>query len=261
MPKYATVFFDSSSELARLYFSYDMGKHAGDMDKIRAMQNYPAATERLNMFVRRMKDFRRAGINVGFTAHEDIEKIYARGGAMAGKGQQPAEPAAIKGWPDIPGKRAPDEFCRAVDNVFRVRYVSGMKWGPTSWIARRETISTGSDYWEVKDRFNGPAINSGILPASYDELEKLAKANPACNWEPPYIWMLYGAFGIGKTRSILSFPRPIKIFDLDFGSKSISKEVRLLREKGEVIDIVDTINPEESNDYGKFVAEVEASLL
>src|SRR6266571_1285749 len=125
MPKYATVAIDSSGELARLYFSKDMGKH--------------------------------------FTAHEDIEKIYAKGGMVASKGQAPPDPVAVKGWPDIPGKRAPDEFCRACDNVLRVRRVNNKP----ACIAQRESIGTGADYWEVKDRFNGPAIQSGLLPASY----------------------------------------------------------------------------------------------
>jgi hypothetical protein len=46
-PKYATVAIDSAGELARLYFSKDMGKTGDETEKIRAMNNYPGATERL----------------------------------------------------------------------------------------------------------------------------------------------------------------------------------------------------------------------
>lgn len=250
MPKYATIAFDSASEIARLYFSFDMKKHASNMDAIRAMQNYPGATERLNMLVRRMKDFRDKGIEIVFTAHEDIEKIYARGGAMGKKGEAPPDPVAVKGWPDIPGKRAPDEFCRAADNVIHVRYVNSKPM----WIGRREPIGTGAEYWEVKDRFNAPALQGGLLPPSYQELAKMALANPLCNWRPPYTWVFYGPFGCGKTRSLLTFPRPMIIFDLDHGTK-VFREDEL-----KDIEIVSDINSEECDDYPKFVAKLESCL-
>jgi hypothetical protein len=246
--KYKTVAFDSAGELCRLFFSKDMGKTATDSEKIRAVNNYPGATERLNMLVRRCKDLRNQGIEVVFTAHEDIQKVYARGGAIAAKGQAPAEPVSVSGQPDLPGSRTPAEFCRAADNVIRVRYAMGKP----VWVARREALSSTSDYWEVKDRFNGPAIGGGILPPSYAELGKLATANPAANWDPAYIWLLYGPYGIGKTRSLLTFPRPIKIFDLEQGGvKSISKEIR----ESNDITVVGNINPEHGPDYDVFMSE------
>lgn len=248
MPKFATLAFDSGSELSRLFFSRKMGKSAGDMEKIRGMKDYPDVTERLNMIIRRMKDLRKKGTNIVFLAHEDLQKIYARGSAMGEK----SEPIAVKGWPDFPGTRTPDEMCRAADNVFHVRYVNGT----SKWIARRESLGSGAgtDYWEVKDRFNAPAITGGILPPSYAEVKKLAQSNTQCNWDDPYIWILYGPFGIGKTRSLLTFPRPLRVFDLDQGADSIRKEAK--ESKGE-IDIIDSINVEEGGDYNEFLRLVE----
>jgi hypothetical protein len=242
--RYKTVVIDSAGELARLYFSKDLGKTADDTEKIRQVNNYPGATERLNMFIRRCKDLKKEGINVVFTAHEDIQKVYGRGGSIAAKGAPPAEPVAIKGQLDLPGNRTPDEFSRAADNIFRVRYVNGKP----AWIARREAM-TANDFWEVKDRFNGPAIMAGILPASWSELERLALANPQCNWKPPYITILYGPPGIGKTRSILSFPTPLYMFDLDRGSVVIEKETQ----NGDYT-INSDINPEHGPDYEVFVS-------
>jgi hypothetical protein len=243
MPKYGTIAIDSAGELARLFFSRDMGKSGITLDKIRALNNYPGTTERLNMLVRQLKQRRDSGVEVVFTAHEDIEKVYVKGG-FADK----QDPIAVKGWPDLPGKRTPDEFCRAADNVLHVRRVNNI---PT-WVARREPIGSGAEYWEVKDRFNGPSINSGLLPASYSELAGLVqKANPEL-WRPPYIWVLYGAFGIGKTRSLLTFPRPVLLFDLDKGSKSLTKtEVSTSQ-----MTVVDDIDVENSDDYNKFVTKL-----
>jgi hypothetical protein len=248
--KYKTVVFDSAGELARLYFSRDIGKTAEDMEKIRAVNNYVGTTERLNMLIRRTKDLRKQGVNVVFLAHEDIQKVYGRGGAITAKGQTPQEPVTIKGQLDLPGNRTPDEFSRAADNIFHVRYAMGKP----VWVARREPLSSGSDYWEVKDRFNAPAISAGMFPADWAQLERLAKANPACNWDPPYITVLYGPPGIGKTRSLLTFPTPMYVFDLDQGAKSIAKETTAANEKEPgTYTINDTINPEHGPDYDKFI--------
>ena len=247
MTKYGTVAIDSAGELARLFFSKDMAKRHGDLDKIRAMQNYPGATERMNMLVRVLKQKRDTGVEIVFTAHEDIEKVYARGGGM-----DKEMPVAVKGWPDLPGRRAPDEFCRAADNVLHVRRVNGQ----ASWIARREPIGTGSEFWEVKDRFNGPQINSGLLPADYNKLKELVLKTNKEWWQPPYIWMLYGAFGIGKTRSLLTFPQPIKLFNLDLGTKSLTdSEI-----KNAQMDIDSSINVENGEDYNMFIAKLMGAL-
>lgn len=254
MPKYATVAIDSAGELARLYFSKDLGKSGSDTEKIRAMQNYPGATERMNMLVRSLKQKRDAGVEIVFTAHEDIEKVYAKGGAMGSKSAPPQDPIAVKGWPDIPGKRAPDEFCRACDNVLRVRRVNSIP----VWIARREPIGPGAEFWEVKDRFNGPALvnGTGILPANYGAVKQEAlKLNPEW-WQAPYIWMIYGPFGIGKTRSLLTFPKPILLFDLDHGTKSLTAtEIR-----DNQVTIISDIDVEDSADYTKFIAKLEGAF-
>lgn len=256
-PKYKTIVFDSVGELARLYFSKDLGKVASDTEKIRAVNNYTGTTERLNMLVRRCKDFKKQGVNVVFLAHEDIQKIYGRGGAIAGKGEKPAEPVAVKGQLDLPGNRTPDEFSRAADNIFHVRYAMGKP----VWVGRRESLTSGTDYWEVKDRFNAPAISAGILPPSWTELERVALANSACNWNPPYITVLYGPPGIGKTRSLLTFPTPMYIFDLDTGIASISKDIREANEKVPgTYKVNSDINPEHGPDYDVFIKEF-ATLL
>src|SRR6266404_5805884 len=96
MPKYNTIVIDSVHEWARLTFSKDMRKSASDFESIRMVNNYPGATERINMVVRRFKDFQLKGIQVVMTAHEQIEKIYARGGMISGRGQPPSEPIGVK---------------------------------------------------------------------------------------------------------------------------------------------------------------------
>ena len=253
MPKFATIVVDSVHEWARLTFSKDMKKHAKDSMEdnapIRAINNYPGATERINMVVRRFKDYQAKGINVVMTAHEQLEKVYARGGIMT-KGM---EPVAVKGWPNIPGSTAPTEIMGACDNVFHMRRVNGKP----AWICIEEPVGSGGpDVWVAKDRFNAPALSAaGILPASYEELKKLASVHPMCTWTDVYIWMLYGAPGVGKTRSILTFPRPLHIFDIDRGA-SVLKD-----KSGNLPDgiTISQYNSEECDDYPKLLVDLEAA--
>lgn len=255
MPKYASLCIDSSSELARLYFSKSMGKDSSSFEAIRGLKNYPEATERLNMVIRRLKNLRDHGTEVFFTAHEDIQKVYSRGGMMGGAGGQPQEPIAVKGWPDMPGSRTPDEMCRAADNVLRVRYVNGK----AMMVGKRENLGSNSDYWEVKDRFNAPSINGGFLPFHYGELAALAQKQSPMLWNPPYVWILYGGFGIGKTRFLLTVPRPLLLLDLDRGTKSIENEVKGIRAKeGEAAFRIESFDVESASEYPRFVQLVNS---
>lgn len=254
MPKYKTIAIDSGHEWARLTFSKDMKKHAGDLEDIRGVNNYPGATERINMVVRRFKDYRdKVGCEIVILVHEQIEKIYAKGGMITPRGQTPQEPVGVKGWPNFPGSTCPTEVMGACDNVFRVRRVNTKP----SWICVPEPLGGGGDNWVAKDRFNAPALNpAGILPPSYTEVAEAAAKHPLCSWHPPYIWMLYGEPGIGKTRSLLTFPRPLKIFDIDRGSSVLVQKDGSLPEG---IDIT-TYNSEESDHYVRFIGELEAAF-
>jgi hypothetical protein len=206
----------------------------------------------MNMLIRRLKNLRDQGTEVVFLAHEDIQKVYGRGSAMS---KEKAEPVAIKGWPDMPGQRTPDEMCRAADNVFRIRRINGKP----IMVANREVLGSTSDFWEVKDRFNATKIGGGLLPFDYHELAKLAMAQVPMLWDPAYIWILYGSFGIGKTRGLLTFPRPIKVFDLDRGTKSISNDVKEIRAKeGEKSFIIEPYDVEEVKEYERFTSSVAA---
>lgn len=244
-PKYGTVAFDSGGELGRLYFSKAMNKRPEETENIRAMNDYPPATERLNMLIRRMKNLRSQGTEVVFNCHEDIQKVYARGGGMAKRGEQPSEPVAVTGQPDFPGNSCPNEMMRAADQVLRVRRVNGKPM----LICRPEMLAAGTDYWVSKDRFDGTNINGGFLPFNYEEVKKLVIAKNLKLWNPAYTWIFFGQPGIGKTRCLLSFPKPLYIFDLDQGCKSIASE-----DLSQVT--IDPYDVEDVREYDRFVANV-----
>jgi hypothetical protein len=252
MPRYATIAIDSLSEMGRLTFSKDMGKHARDLEKIRQLNNWPGATERINMLVRRIKDYKDRGIETVIIAHEQVERFYIKGSGIAGKGEVAEAPYAVKGLPDIPGKQAPEEVVRACDNVFRVRMVNSVP----HWITVPESMGGGDAQWVVKDRFGASRLTPNkYLPADFEKVKQLALTNPEVklDFELPYVWLIYGAPGLGKTRSLMSFPKPIIIFDIDRGTDSIKRHI------DDVNVIVKQYNSEEADDYARFLTDLEAA--
>lgn len=247
--RFKTLAIDSGGELARLAFSYDMKKHAKDMSSIRMVNNYPGATERINMLARRFRDIRNAGVEVVLICHEGIDKLYAgKTGAIPGKGEQAQEPAAVKGRIDLPGNTAPEEVMRIADNIFRVRLVNGKPM----WVTIPESLPGASGaIWQVKNRFWADSLGA-TLPPSYSELKAKALEKKLA-WAAPYIWVLYGNVGFGKTRSLLTFPRPIKILDIDQGTSVIDRELTS-------DDLVVKFNSEECDDWDRFIKEMEDVL-
>lgn len=249
-----TIVVDSLGELARLTFSKDMKKDDDDIETLRGMNNYPGMAERINILMRKFKEFRAQGWNVVITAHEGVDKIYAKGGMMGKKGDPPPEPMAIKGRPGMPGNSGPDEVMKAADNIFRTKVMGN----EIVWCARPESMGPGAGNWEVKDRFNATAVKNGYLPNSYAAIEQLMLADPTLKriWNPPYIWIIYGAPGTKKTRSILTFPKPIKLFDIDGSARALSAE---LADPTNQIELKE-YNSETHTEYDRFLVDIISVL-
>jgi hypothetical protein len=252
MPKYKTIVIDSVGEMARLYFSKTRGKKSTEMDNLRQINDYAPATERMNIMFRRLQDLRDKGVNIVFIGHEQIEKIYGKGGEIGGKGQAPPEPIAIKGMPDLPGKIAPEELMRKCDVILRNRLLNGQP----IWVAKQESLggSVAEAPWVAGCRFHTEALKPGsFLPPSYEEIVQLAAKVPDTNFAPPYIWMIYGAPKTKKTLLVCkTFPKPMRLFDLDRGRSVLGNDEKI---KSMGIDPV-SYNSEESSDYDRFVADI-----
>lgn len=259
--KFKTIAIDSGGELARLAFSWELKKEAGDFESIRAMNDFPGMTERINMIMRRLKDFRAAGMEVVVIFHDAIDKIYVRGSAMAKKGQN-SEPTAIIPRISMPGSAAPDETMKVADNIFHVRSLNGR----VVWACIKEPVGPGApESWVVKDRFNaegvtrsdtGKPVFGPYLPPSYKEISELMIKWAPTYWHPPYIWMPYGTVGMKKTLSLGTFPRPIRIFDLDGGTAVLSQEIS----KDPEGFAISSYNSEDFNEWPKFVCDLELVL-
>lgn len=249
MPKYKTLVIDSMSELARLAFARDMAKDSTDMETFYDIRNWTGATERIAIVIRRLKDFRDfggeyKGLHIYLTANEQIDREYPKGSSIGRKGEPAPEPFAIKGMLDLPGKVMPETIGRGCNCVLRIRRVNGK---PTL-IARPESIS-GSAEWIVKDHLGLCNIQNGFLPADWRQVQQLIKDTNS------YIVLVYGAIGMGKTRMIATFPKPIKVLDIDRGTRS-------LWQNGQPPPDIDIIpfNSEKGDDYLRFLGELEATL-
>jgi len=222
------------------------------IETLRAVNNYPGATERISIILRRLKEVRdKYKVNVVVTSHEGIDRIYAKGGPIAAKGSTPSEPIEVLGRPDIPGTSSTAEVLRAFDNILRVRY----NGSNLVWVAAHEALGGGGNTWETKDRFNALAIGNGYLPPSYSEIRARALATPVCNWNEPYLWLIYGKQGLQKTRSLLTFPLPIYLFDIDRGSSVLAKE----KAEGKVI--CKEYEPDDANSYDQFITDLFATVV
>lgn len=247
IPFKGTIAIDSLGEWARLTFAKDMKHSKWDVEDLRGVNNYGGMGERIAIICRRLKEIRtKHNVNIVITAHEGMDKIFAKGGMIAKKGDQPSEPIAVYGRPDIPGQSATQEILRSFDNILRVRIVSGK----LTWVAAREALGGGGNHWETKDRFNALALSNGYLPASFSEIERLALSNPLCNWNPPYIWLIYGPPGFEKTRRLLTFPGPIELFDLDHGSSVLTKEAK----EGKVN--IRSYDADDASEYNRFISDL-----
>ncbi len=235
MPKYKTVVIDTLGEMVRLYFSKAIGKHAAidpktEEKSMRNVSHFQPATERCNIWLRRAEDLKKQGTQLVILCHEQVDKIYAKGGEITPKGQQPQEPVSIQGIPDLPGSTFPHEVLRKCDAILRVRKVNGK----LTWISFEEPLGpTVSDApWVAGCRFYAEKLNNGFLPPSYIEIEKLALAATAAktidNWNPPYIWLIYGRPRTQKTLSAaLTFPKPMIYFDFDHGLHVLGSEEKI----------------------------------
>lgn len=246
-PFKGTLAIDSLGEWARLTFAKEMSHESWDLEDLRKVNDFGGATERIAACLRRLKNIRdEYQVNIVVTAHEGIDRIYAKGGMVAKKGESSNEPIEIWGRPDIPGTSATNEILRAFDNIFRVK-----KIGTTyKWSAVHEALGGGGNTWQVKDRFNAGAIQNGYLPPSWEEIRKLALANPLCNWNEPYMTLIYGPQGYQKTRSLISWPQPIYLHDIDRGASVLAKEAK----EGKVI--IRSYDPEDHRSYNKFISEL-----
>jgi hypothetical protein len=252
VPKFATVVIDSGGELSRLYFSKARGKHASDMENLRQLNDYTPTTERLNILFRRLQDLRDTGTEIVIICHEQVDKIFAKGGEIGAKNAPPPEPMAVRGMPDLPGKVAPEELMRKSDNLLRMRVVNSK----LMWVTKQEPLggSASDSPWIAGCRFDSLKLApAGYLPASYIEIKNLASKCPEANFVPPYIWMIYGAPKIGKTRLVCNtFPKPLRLYDLDRGRKVLGSD-EVIKAAG-IIPV--QFNSEECDDYTRFLADL-----
>lgn len=249
-PKYRTVAIDAGNELARLMFAHHLNKHASDTEKMVEFYDYRPIMQKMAMITRRMKDFKARGIEVVVITNEIIQKVYPKGKFKQGGGPPP-DPISVSGVPDFPGEKGPGDVAKVFDNVFRMTVHGGKE----VWVCKRHSIGPGCGNWEVGERAGLITLNQGILPPSYEAISKVAeKQLPA--WNPPYLWLIYGIYKIGKTRSLLSFPRPLLVLDVDRGADSIEGERRADPEG----ITIKSFNSEEMDDWGRFVATFESAL-
>ena len=100
------------------------------------------------MALRKLRNYRDAGVFVYLIGSEDIAKDYVDSPMSRKKDEPKQEPYSIKGTVNLPGRLAeclshlPDILCHA-------RLLNG----EVTWITEPEPLPGGVAHWDAKDRF------------------------------------------------------------------------------------------------------------
>lgn len=137
---------DSLAEL-----SFDIQTFSkGSENSLEPMKNallWAPIQERTAIALRRVRNYRDAGVFTYFTGQELIDKDYITDPRSTQAGAKPPEPYSVKGTVDIPGKLV-NVVQHTTDLMFHTRMLNG----EPVWVTQSEAISGGVANWETKDR-------------------------------------------------------------------------------------------------------------
>lgn len=103
--------------------------------------------ERTAIQLRRMRNYRDAGVFIYMTGTEQIDKDYVRDPRSKQKGESAPEAFSVKGTVNVPGK-----MVAAVNHVTDLMFHHRMMNGQPVWVTFSEPLAGGDANWEAKDR-------------------------------------------------------------------------------------------------------------
>lgn len=144
---YSTVAIDSLQEFSFEVQTFTKGGGALALEPIANAMLWGPIQERTAIALRRLRNFRNAGVFVYLTGSETIDKDYVTDPRNQAKGQK-EEPYNVKGTINLPGKMA-STVPHLVDILAHARAING----EANFITKQEPLTGGAAHWEAKDRF------------------------------------------------------------------------------------------------------------
>jgi hypothetical protein len=148
--EYNSLALDSLQEFSVGVQTYAKGEGA-QIDKLMTEVDFgwSAVQERSAQILRKLRNYRSAGVFIYMTAAEDISKEYVRSPReKREKGSPPPEPYSIRGTVNVPGKLV-EALAHLPDILCHARLVNGKP----IWVTQPEPITGGDAFWDAKDRF------------------------------------------------------------------------------------------------------------
>jgi hypothetical protein len=147
--EYRSVVVDPLLEWNVSAQAYSKAKAGVGVDDLMHVKIWGPTQERCAIVLRRLRNYRDAGVFVYLTAQEMIDKDYIEDPRSAKGGVAPQEPYSIRGTAAVPGQLTAT-VQHLADLMFHVKSVGGR----ASWVTQPEVISPGSGaVWEAKDRY------------------------------------------------------------------------------------------------------------
>ena len=143
---YNSLAIDSLQEFSEASKTYSKG--AGNSDKLMndVAWSWVGAQERSMMRLRKLRNYRDAGVFLYLTGAETISKDYVKNPMEKGAGG--SEPYSIRGTVNLPGQLA-DGIGHLPDLMFHAKLINGQ----IMWVAQPEPLPGGAAWWDAKDRF------------------------------------------------------------------------------------------------------------
>lgn len=104
--------------------------------------------ERCGIQLRKLKNYRDAGVCIYLTGQELIDKDYVTDPRSKAKGAPTTEPFSVKGTVAVPGQLV-NLVQHITDLMFHARFMSGAP----AWVTQSEPLTSGDANWEAKDRW------------------------------------------------------------------------------------------------------------
>lgn len=145
---YNSISVDSLQELSISTQTYAKVKGGSSASDLMELKWWAGAQERAQIILRKLRNYRDAGVLVYLIGAEDISKDYVKNPREKSADERSQEPYNIRGTIDTPGK-----LSNAIAHLPDILVHARMLNGGVVWVAEPESLPGGYAYWDAKDRY------------------------------------------------------------------------------------------------------------
>lgn len=146
--EYNSIALDSIGELNFSVQTFAKARSGRELDSEMELQLWGGVQERTAIQLRKLRNYRNAGVFIYITGGEHIDKEYVIDPRAKPKGMPAEEPFSVKGSVQVAGQLV--GVCRHITDLMAHARLQN---GKVTWVFSPEAITAGNASWEAKDRF------------------------------------------------------------------------------------------------------------